>query len=222
MVDVGGGGVGGFCIKLSHHHPRLTFIVQDRARPCSNRRRRACGRPRPRPPSPLGASSSSRTTSSGRTPTHGTDVFWLRYMSTIGRDGDCVRILENLKPVVAPPSRIPVCDQIMNTTLGCEGGNESAPWPLPANYGYYQRYSHQRDMAMMGIINGIERTPDQFRAIMELQESTWDRRGPVALIFGGPLKSATTSFVLKCSPHAGRVHRVADEFWCRVYVCDAH
>jgi hypothetical protein len=61
-------------------------------------------------------------------------------------------------------SRILICDQVMNSTLGCPE-LKPAPAPLPANYGYYTRYSHARDMAMMGIINGIERTPDQFRAL---------------------------------------------------------
>ena len=54
----------------------------------------------------------------------------------------------------------------MNTTVGCEG-LEAAPAPLPANFGYYTRYSHQRDLCMMGIINGIERTPQQFKALIE-------------------------------------------------------
>jgi hypothetical protein len=52
----------------------------------------------------------------------------------------------------------------MNTTLGCKE-IESAPKPLPANYGYFTRYSHQRDVAMMALINGIERTPEEFKDI---------------------------------------------------------
>jgi len=63
-------------------------------------------------------------------------------------------------------SRILICDQVMNSTLGCPEINP-APSPLLANYGYYTRYSHQRDLAMMGIINGIERTPAQFKVIVE-------------------------------------------------------
>lgn len=54
----------------------------------------------------------------------------------------------------------------MNTTNG-SAELPSAPAPLPANYGYAARYSHQRDLAMMGIINGIERTPAQWKALVE-------------------------------------------------------
>lgn len=63
-------------------------------------------------------------------------------------------------------SRILICDQVMNTTLGCPE-IPAAPKPLPANYGYHTRYSHQRDLAMASIINGIERTPAQFKDIID-------------------------------------------------------
>ena len=73
----------------------------------------------------------------------------------------------------------------MNTTLGCLE-LESAPVPLPANYGYYTRYSHQRDLCMMGIINGIERTPLQFRELVEKAglriEKIWECRSQVSIV----------------------------------------
>ena len=87
---------------------------------------------------------------------------------------------------MTPNSRILIADQVMNTTtVGCDQ-IASAPWPLPANYGYFQRYSHQRDLAMMGIINGIERTPDQFQAILKASGLEMSRiyecRSPVSLV----------------------------------------
>lgn len=54
----------------------------------------------------------------------------------------------------------------MNTTLGC-AELQPAPAPLPANFGYHTRYSHQRDLAMMSIINGIERKPSEFRDLAQ-------------------------------------------------------
>lgn len=87
-------------------------------------------------------------------------------------------------------------DQVMNTTLGSPE-LPPAPKPLPANWGYYTRYSHQRDLAMMSIINGIERTPAQFREIVKLAglelKKIWDCRSQVSLVEvvlpGSPLLS---------------------------------
>lgn len=100
-------------------------------------------------------------------------------------DDYCVRILSAIGSSMTSSSRILICDQVMNTTLGCPE-LDPAPSPLPANYGYYTRYSHQRDLAMMGIINGIERTPAQFKAIVEAAglriEKIWDCRSQVSIV----------------------------------------
>ena len=73
----------------------------------------------------------------------------------------------------------------MNTTLGCPELSP-APSPLPANYGVYTRYSHQRDLAMMGIINGIERTPEQFRKLVAAAglrvHKIWECRSQVGIV----------------------------------------
>ena len=86
---------------------------------------------------------------------------------------------------MTPKSRVLICDQVMNTTFGCDDISP-APSPLPANYGYYTRYCHQRDLAMMGIINGIERTPLQFKDIVEKAglrlEKIWECRSVVGII----------------------------------------
>ncbi|KAM0657531.1 hypothetical protein ACHAPH_006636 [Verticillium nonalfalfae] len=61
-----------------------------------------------------------------------------------------------------------------------------APQPLLPNWGYYTRYSHQRDLAMMAIINGIERKPDEFRELVERAglrlRKIWDCRSQVGLV----------------------------------------
>jgi hypothetical protein len=81
-------------------------------------------------------------------------------------DEYCVQILVALKDSLSDTSRVLICDQVMNTTHGSDE-MDNAPSPLPANYGYYSRYHHQRDMSLMGTINGIERTPQQFRELVE-------------------------------------------------------
>ena len=83
-------------------------------------------------------------------------------------------------------SRILICDQLMNTTLGYPDVLPSAPSPLPANYGANVRFSHQRDLCMMGIINGIERTPAQLGEIVEKAglriERVWEARSQVPIV----------------------------------------
>jgi len=100
-------------------------------------------------------------------------------------DKYCVQILKAIRESMTAKSRVLICDQVMNTTLGCPE-LAPAPEPLPANYGYYTRYSHQRDLAMMGIINGIERTPAQFKDLVEAAGlellKIWDCRSQVSLV----------------------------------------
>lgn len=73
----------------------------------------------------------------------------------------------------------------MNTTLGTAEINP-APAPLLANYGSSVRYSHQRDLCMMEIINGIERTRDQLRNVVEKAglriKRVWECRSQLALV----------------------------------------
>jgi hypothetical protein len=60
-------------------------------------------------------------------------------------------------------SRILICEQVMGTTTHDSAiSTESC---LPPNYGVHKRYSHQRDLDLMAIANGIERTPAEFSAL---------------------------------------------------------
>jgi hypothetical protein len=162
VVDVGGG-VGGFCIQLSHLYPNLNFIVQDRAPALQQAQ------------TTVWPKESPQALAEGRVkfithdffnenPVKGADVYWMRYIMHDWSDDYCVTILSQIARSMAPKSRLLICDQVMNTTLGC-AEIAPAPKPLPANYGYFTRYSHQRDVAMMALINGIERTPDEFKDI---------------------------------------------------------
>lgn len=140
-------------------------------------------------------------------PVKGADIYWLRYIMLVTgnnwyfsilssliltpknrhdwSDEYCVRILKNIGTSMGPTSRLLICDQVMNTTVGF-ADIASAPEPLPANYGYFVRYSHQRDITMMSIINGIERTPGEFKDIIEraglVMRKIYDCRSQVSLI----------------------------------------
>ncbi|KAI0409179.1 S-adenosyl-L-methionine-dependent methyltransferase [Xylaria palmicola] len=183
IVDVGGG-VGGFCLQLSHLYPDLKFVLQDRAPALKQAQTEVWPRENP------------AALSDGRVqfvphnffdtnPVKDADVYWLRYILHDWSDDYCVQILSSIKPAMGPRSRILICDQVMNTTNGC-GELPAAPEPLPANWGYYARYSHQRDLAMMSIINGIERKPAEFRELVNRAglklRKIWDCRSQVGLV----------------------------------------
>ncbi|KAI0512934.1 S-adenosyl-L-methionine-dependent methyltransferase [Xylaria bambusicola] len=183
VVDVGGG-VGGFCLQLSHIYPDLQFVVQDRAPalqqaqtevwPRENAEALTAGRVKFMPHDFFDVN-----------PVKNADVYWLRYILHDWSDDYCVRILNAIKPSMGPRSRILICDQVMNTTRGC-AELPAAPAPLPANWGYYTRYSHQRDLAMMSIINGIERKPTEFKDLVDRAglrlRKIWDCRSQVGLV----------------------------------------
>ena len=68
----------------------------------------------------------------------------------------------------------------MNTTHGSPI-IESAPKPLPANYGWASRAAHCRDLNMLTLFNGRERTPEDMvqlaaRAGLKV-EKIWPCRG---------------------------------------------
>jgi hypothetical protein len=96
-----------------------------------------------------------------------------------------VKILKGVKNSMTSTSRLLIVEQVMNTTLGSPE-LPSAPAPLPANYGYHTRFSHSRDLTMMASINGIERTPEEFKVIIEAAglkiKQIWGVRSQVSLI----------------------------------------
>ena len=97
---------------------------------------------------------------------------------------------------MTPASRLLICDQLMVTTLPPSSSSQSlsstdsiipsAPSPLPANYGTAVRFSHQRDLCMMGIINGVERTPAQLISLVEgagmRVVKVWEGRSQVPIV----------------------------------------
>jgi hypothetical protein len=81
-------------------------------------------------------------------------------------DDYCVKILVGVRDAMSEKSRILLCEQVMNSPYGCEE-LAPAPSPLPANYGYFGRFQAHRDLSLMACINGIERTPAQFKALID-------------------------------------------------------
>jgi hypothetical protein len=183
VVDVGGG-VGGFPLQLSKIYPKLRFIVQDRGPVVKQ------GLEKVWPRENLEALHQGRVqfvehSFFDTNPTEGADIYFLRYILHDWSDDYCVRILSAIRQSMATHSRLLICDQVMNTTIG-DPDLESAPSPLPANYGYHTRFSHSRDITMMSCINGIERTPTEFKSLLQAAglklKKIWDCRSQVSLI----------------------------------------
>ncbi|KAF3317545.1 hypothetical protein TWF173_010313 [Orbilia oligospora] len=183
VVDVGGG-MGGFCLGLSHLYPDLNFIIQDRSQVISKGE------------TELWPKESPSALQQGRVkfvehdffeenPVKGADIYWLRYILHDWADDYCVKILKGIKAGMGPRSKLLICEQVMNTTYG-DPQLPSAPSLLPANYGYFTRYSHTRDLELMAFMNGIERKPAEFRSIIEQAglhlNKFWRTRSQVGLI----------------------------------------
>ncbi|MCJ1432684.1 hypothetical protein MMC27_002041 [Xylographa pallens] len=183
IVDVGGG-VGGFDLQLSKLYPKLKFVVQDRGPVLEQAEKEVWPKENPQALEAKRVSFMQHDFFNPN-PVQNADVYWLRYILHDWSDEYCIRILSAIRASMGPNSRIIVCDQVMNTTLGSPE-LKRAPEPLPANYGYYARYSHQRDLTMMAIINGIERTPDQFKSLVERAglrlHKIWECRSQVSLV----------------------------------------
>ncbi|PWY93216.1 S-adenosyl-L-methionine-dependent methyltransferase [Aspergillus sclerotioniger CBS 115572] len=183
VVDVGGG-VGGFCLQLSHLYSHLRFVIQDRSPVLSQAEHEVWPQENP---DALARGSVQFIVHDffDPNPVIGADVYWLRYILHDWSDDYCVRILTNIKSAMRSHSRLLICEQVMYTTAETEREG-TAPSPLPANYGYWTRYSHQRDITMMSIINGIERTPAEFAGLIERAglrlRKIWDCRSQVSLV----------------------------------------
>ena len=86
---------------------------------------------------------------------------------------------------MSPESRVLIADIVVNTILGCDEV-KSAPKPLLANYGQANAYAHMMDLSMMMMVNGRERTPAEFRRIINaaglVLVKIWECRGPLSII----------------------------------------
>ncbi|KAH1436348.1 hypothetical protein KXX32_006432 [Aspergillus fumigatus] len=183
VVDVGGG-VGGFPLQLSKVYPQLRFIVQDRGPVVKQGLEKVWPRENPEALH-QGRVQFVEHSFFDTNPTEGADIYFLRYVLHDWSDDYCVRILAAIRSSMAAHSRLLICDQVMNTTIG-DPDLDSAPSPLPANYGYHTRFSHSRDITMMSCINGIERTPAEFKGLLQAAglklKKIWDCRSQVSLI----------------------------------------
>ncbi|KAH8099822.1 S-adenosyl-L-methionine-dependent methyltransferase [Cristinia sonorae] len=181
VVDVGGG-IGGMSLDLAKRYPNLSFIIQDRE-PVLKQAHAVWSKELP------SAIQTERVKFMvhnffNEEPVKNADVYHMRYILHDWSDDDCVAILSAIRPALGPNSRILISDQVMNTTCGTDA-IASAPAPLPANYGYGHRFQNLRDLNMMCLFNGRERTADEFAGLAARSglkvAKIWEVRGMVSI-----------------------------------------
>lgn len=163
VVDVGGG-VGQMSLALARHFPNLRFVVQDRPPVVEQ------GRTIWAEQGPPGVLTSGRARLDPHDfftpqPVKGAAVYLLRHVLHDWADAESIEILRKLKPALTPDSRVLLAEQLMVCASG-DDRVQRAPEPLPANWGAPSRFNHQRDINMMALINGIERSPTEFEALV--------------------------------------------------------
>ncbi|KAJ7350698.1 hypothetical protein DFH08DRAFT_862171 [Mycena albidolilacea] len=111
----------------------------------------------------------------------------LRYIMDDWNDDACVTILSAIKASMTEKSRILIVEALLISAWLPAGSATTlavAPEPLLPNYGAPQRFIHCRDLNMMNLINGTERTVSEMnlgiinRAGLVVQK-IWECRGAV-------------------------------------------
>ncbi|KAL9938006.1 hypothetical protein V8E36_003551 [Tilletia maclaganii] len=168
VVDIGGG-VGAMCMALASIFPDLSFVLQDRPEVVEHGKQ-------------IWSSQYPQFVEQNRIefmphnffepePVLDADVYWMRYIMHDWSDSFCIDILKNIKPALdgRPDARLLIADQIMVTAHGSDllPADSRAPEPLPANFGAPARFSHERDINMCALLNGIERTPAEFEELVK-------------------------------------------------------
>ncbi|KZT74217.1 S-adenosyl-L-methionine-dependent methyltransferase [Daedalea quercina L-15889] len=187
VVDVGGG-VGSMCIDLATIFQDLRFVIEDL--PATIEKARI-----------VWSTEGTAAIETGRVqllahdffaeqPVKRAEVYFLRCVLHDWPDDDCIKILSRLRDAMGPESRILVADIIVHPPLGSKHLT-SAPAPLPANYGRANAFKGMRDIAMLSMYNGIERTPEQLGVIADAArlkiEKIWECRGPFSITELRPL-----------------------------------
>ncbi|KAK9414632.1 putative O-methyltransferase domain-containing protein [Seiridium unicorne] len=163
VVDVGGG-IGSFCMELHERYPDLHLVVQDRT-PVIQQAISTWEAKFPKA-LPEGKVELMPHDFFKPNPVLHADVYWLRYIAHDWPDAKVQEILNNVACSMTPSSRLLIADVVVVTTLGCPE-IASAPAPLLANYGKASAYAHMMDMNMMAMVDGRERTPNEFSKLVE-------------------------------------------------------
>ncbi|KAJ3553485.1 hypothetical protein NM688_g3587 [Phlebia brevispora] len=187
LVDVGGG-VGSQSLALAKMYSHLRFIIQDTENMIS-----AAGEASAWNHAIMRVPDESHTVLGralawsrqlwnihdffGPQPVKAPAVFFMRFIMHDWSDEPSVKILRRLRDAAGPETQLVIMDSIM--LYACEEPPSSipgalhppAPAPLLPNGGYAKTIDYLKDLTMMALHDGIERTLPQFQKIVE--ESGW-------------------------------------------------
>ncbi|KAL6234377.1 S-adenosyl-L-methionine-dependent methyltransferase [Aspergillus navahoensis] len=162
VVDVGGG-VGTHSMNIARVYPNLNFIIQDRPEVIE----KGMALWSRELPAYVQTGKVQLTAGDFFQPQSvaGAAVYFLHTILHDWPDAECIQILKSLVPAMGPDSRVLIGEMVINNSLGTKEIPD-APKPLPADYGVYSRYSHERDLVMLSLFNSKERTMDDFRELI--------------------------------------------------------
>ncbi|KAG6894587.1 hypothetical protein C0995_014002 [Termitomyces sp. Mi166 len=179
VVDVGGG-IGSQSMVLAKEFPNLSFVIQDLESVIDDA-------------SKFWNAELPQALTTGRVnlqvhdffqpqPVKGADVYFLRMVLHDWGDSNCIKILENLRAAAAPHSKLFIVEAVL--LYASEEPNNSGakqpdapPAPLLPNYGHANVFAYMNDIQMMVMLNGKERTFQQFHSLLasagwRLQDAT--------------------------------------------------
>ncbi|EED84744.1 predicted protein [Postia placenta Mad-698-R] len=183
VVDVGGG-VGGMSLELAKRYPQLNFVVQDREA-VTKKAEAVWAQALSRPALETGRVRFMPHDFFTEQPVKGADIYLMRHILHDWSDEECTIILRHLREAMRPDSLLLVAEKVTHTATGSPH-LKSAPTPLPPNYGYAQMVPGTYAIGMMSLLNGVERTPEEFIDLAEKAGlrliKLWECRGLVHVI----------------------------------------
>ncbi|KAJ7159170.1 S-adenosyl-L-methionine-dependent methyltransferase [Mycena crocata] len=181
VVDVGGG-IGALSLPLLQKYDDLAVVIQDRESVIAQ----AVKHWTANFPTAVATNRAAFAVADFFQPNRfeGAEVYMLRYIMHDWNDDACVSILSATKSAMTVKSRVLIVDSLLIPSWFPPNTGSTltiAPKPLLPNYGAAQRFAHYRDLNMMGLINGTERTASEMVRVVERAGLTvkkiWECRG---------------------------------------------
>ncbi|KAK7057698.1 O-methyltransferase gedA [Favolaschia claudopus] len=183
VVDVGGG-IGALSLPLLERYENLSVVIQDRESVIEQAQEHwKINLP--------AAVEDKRATFQvadffQQNIVNGAEIYMLRYIMDDWNDEACIKILSAIKASMTHQSKVLIVEALLIPAWlppSAISTLKIAPEPLLPNYGSPQRFIHCRDLNMMNLINGTERTASEMTSVVEraglVLQKVWECRGAV-------------------------------------------